>query len=221
MLDPKFIRENIDIVKRSVKDRGFDVDLNEFLELDKKRREIIQEDENLKRQRNEASKKIGELIKQKTDVSSAKAEVKEISQRIHELDKELRAVEERYHSILDIIPNVPHQSVPVGGGPEDNKIVKEKGKIPKFSFTPRDHIELGEINSLFDFARGAKITGSFFPLYIGAGAKLERALLNFMLDVHIKEHGYKEVFPPFLVNRQSMRGTGQLPKLEEDMYKIY
>ena len=221
MLDPKFIRENIDIVKKTLKDRGLKLDLDEFLELDKKRREIIQEDENLKRQRNEASKKIGELIKQKADVASAKAEVKEISQRIHELDKELREAEEKYHSILDVIPNVPHESVPVGGGPEDNKLIKEVGKIPKFSFTPRDHIELGEINSLFDFARGAKITGSFFPLFTGAGAKLERALLNFMLDVHIKEHGYKEVFPPFLVNRESMRGTGQLPKLEEDMYKIY
>ncbi|MGB2629685.1 MAG: serine--tRNA ligase, partial [Candidatus Omnitrophota bacterium] len=220
MLDPKFIRENVDIVRKSLKDRGVKLDLDGFLELDKRRRELIQKDEDLKRQKNEASKKIGELIKQKADVSSAKAEVTDISEKIHALDKELKQVEEKYYSFLDVVPNIPHESVPVGRSPKDNKIIKESGKIPKFSFTPRDHVELGEINSLFDFERGAKVAGSFFPLYVGAGAKLERALLNFMLDVHIKEHGYKEVFPPFLVNRQSMRGTGQLPKLEEDMYKI-
>ncbi|MGB3111559.1 MAG: serine--tRNA ligase, partial [Candidatus Omnitrophota bacterium] len=213
-------RENVDIVRKSLKDRGVKLDLDGFLELDKRRRELIQKDEDLKRQKNEASKKIGELIKQKADVSSAKAEVTDISEKIHALDKELKQVEEKYYSFLDVVPNIPHESVPVGRSPKDNKIIKESGKIPKFSFTPRDHVELGEINSLFDFERGAKVAGSFFPLYVGAGAKLERALLNFMLDVHIKEHGYKEVFPPFLVNRQSMRGTGQLPKLEEDMYKI-
>ena len=129
-------------------------------------------------------------------------------------------MEEDYSQVLDSIPNVPHESVPVGKTEADNKFLREEGKKPKFSFTPRDHIELGKINDLFDFERGAKVTGTAFPLYIGQGAKLERALLNFMLDVHIKEHGYKEMFPPFLVNRKSMRGTGQLPKLEEDMYKL-
>jgi len=221
MLDPKFIRENSEIVRTSLKKRGDDLSLvDKFLGLDEKRRQIIKEAEDLKREKNEASKKIGMLIKEKKDVTQAKADVNAISDKISDLDEELKKVETGYYDILDSIPNVPHESVPVGTTEKDNELVKEEGKIPKFSFTPRDHIELGQINKLFDFERGAKVTGSFFPLYIGAGAKLERALLNFMLDVHIKEHGYMEVFPPFLVNRKSMRGTGQLPKLEADMYRI-
>lgn len=221
MLDPKLIRENIDIVKKSLKDRGDDVGLvDKFSELDKSRRKVIQDVENLKREKNESSKKIAELIKGKSDTSSAKAEVKSISEKIKELDNQLKEVNQEYKSLLDIVPNIPHESVPIGASEKDNKIIREEGKIPKFSFDARDHIELGEINRLFDFERGAKIAGSFFPLYIERGAKLERALFSFMLDVHTKEHGYKEVFPPFLVNRSSMRGTGQLPKLEEDMYRI-
>ncbi len=221
MLDPKFIRENPDAVRKSLKDRGDDTGrLDKFLDLDKERRSLVQEVENLKKEKNEASKKIGQLIKEKTDASKAKAEVNTLSDKIGELDNKLKTIEEEYRQVLDMIPNVPHESVPVGTTEEDNQRIKEAKKLPKFSFTPRDHIELGKINDLFDFERGAKVTGSFFPLYVGSGAKLERALLNFMLDVHIKEHGYKEVFPPFLVNRKSMYGTGQLPKLEEDMYRI-
>ena len=221
MLDPKFIRENADAVRKSLKDRGNDIGLVEkFLDLDKARKESIRQVEGLKRRKNEFSEKIGRLIKQKADASEARAEVRTISDKISGLDEELKKIEGQYRSVLDIIPNVLHGSVPVGTGEEDNKVVREAGKIPKFSFHPRDHIELGQINRLFDFERGAKIVGSFFPLYIGPGAKLERALFNFMLDVHVKEHGYKEVFPPFLVNRKSMRGTGQLPKLEADMYRI-
>ncbi len=221
MLDPKFIRENTDAVRKSLKDRGDKTELlDRFLELDASRRDLIQKVEELKREKNEASKKIGELIKQKTDVSEAKAAVSGLSDKIKKLDDELRKVEEEYRAVLDRIPNVPHESVPVGKTEEDNERIKEAGKIPGFKFTPRDHIELGQINRLFDFERGAKITGSFFPLYVERGALLERALLNFMLDVHIKEHGYKEVFPPFLVNRKSMYGTGQVPKLEDDMYRI-
>lgn len=222
MLDPKFVRENIEVVKKSLEDRNGDLSLaDKFLELDKKRKMLIQETEDLKRQKNTSSQKIGELIKAKKDAAGAKAEVNAISERIKALDDELRKTEENYQYILDRIPNVPHSSVPVGKTAQDNKIVKEFGKIPKFSFEPKDHVELGGINKLFDFERGAKITGSFFPLYVGLGARLERSLISFMLDVHVKEHGYKEVFPPFLVNRKSMYGTGQLPKLEDDMYKIY
>ena len=136
------------------------------------------------------------------------------------LDEKLRKIEDEYKFVMDSIPNVPHESVPVGKNEKDNPIIKESGEKNVFSFTPRDHITLGQINGMFDLERGAKITGSGFPLYTGPGAKLERALINFMLDIHIKEHGYKEVFPPVLVNRASMRGTGQIPKLEEDMYKI-
>ncbi|RKY42396.1 MAG: serine--tRNA ligase [Candidatus Makaraimicrobium thalassicum] len=221
MLDPKFIRENADAVRKALKARRDDTRLvEEFLELDRSRKKMIQDVEDLKRQKNESSKKIGELIKKKADVSGAKAEVNALSEQISRLDNDLKEVAGRYRRLLDTIPNVLHESVPVGAAEEDNRLVREAGEIPGFSFTPRDHLELGQIHGLFDFERGAKITGSAFPLYIGAGARLERALFNFMLDVHVKEHGYREVFPPFLVNSASMRGTGQLPKLEEDMYKL-
>jgi seryl-tRNA synthetase len=221
MLDPRFIRENADLVRKSVKDRGEDMGLvDRFFSLDETRRDLIQQVEDFKRRKNELSNKIGQLIKQKADVSGPKGEVKTLSEKINELDKKLKKVEEEYRFVLDRIPNVLHESVPVGTREEDNQLIREVGKIPGYSFTPRDHIELGQLNHLFDFERGAKITGSFFPLYVGRGAKLERALFNFMLDVHVEKHGYKEVFPPFLVNRKSMRGTGQLPKLEADMYRI-
>ncbi|MFH1837302.1 MAG: serine--tRNA ligase [Candidatus Omnitrophota bacterium] len=221
MLDPKFIRENADLVKKSIKNRNNDpAIIDKFLALDEKRKKCVYETEDLKKRKNESSKKIGELIKAKKDVRSAKDEVNVLTEKINGLDEKLKKTEEEYKAILDIIPNIPHESVPIGKSEKDNRSVKEEGKIPKFSFTPRDHMELGKINDLFDFERGAKISGSGFPLYVGRGAKLERALVNFMLDVHIKEHGYKEVFPPFLVNRSSMRGTGQIPKLEEDMYRL-
>ena len=221
MLDPKFIRENAERVKKSLEDRNGDVKLvDKFFELDETRKKLIKEVEELKCKKNEYSKKIGELIKNKEDAREAKAEVNEISESIKGLDEEVKRAETEYRFLLDTIPNVPHESVPVGKSEADNKVVKEWGKAPKFSFSARDHIELGTINGLFDLERASKITGSFFPLFLGQGAKLERALINFMLDVHIKEHGYKEMFPPFLVNRKSMYGTGQIPKLEDDMYKI-
>lgn len=221
MLDPKFIRENPEAVRTALRNRKGDLSLvDRFLDLDEKRRKLIQETEELKRLKNEASKKIGELMKQKADASLAKAEVNAITSRIEGLDAELAKLEGEFSGLVDIIPNVPHESVPVGKSAEDNKVVKEWGKIPSYPFTPKDHIELGRINDLFDFERAAKISGSGFPLYVGKGAKLERALINFMLDVHVNEHGYKEMFPPVLVNRKSMRGTGQIPKLEDDMYRL-
>ena len=221
MLDPKFIRDNPDAVRKSLADRkGNAALIDRFLELDEKRKKLITETEDLKRQKNEASKKIGELIKQKADVAEAKAEVNAVSEKIKALDDELREVESEFKNIVDIIPNIPHESVPVGTSEADNKVFKEWGKKTEFSFDPKDHVELGRINDLFDLERGAKVTGSFFPLFVGQGAKLERSLINFMLDVHIKEHGYKELFPPVLVNRKSMYGTGQIPKLEDDMYKV-
>lgn len=221
MLDPKFIRENPEKVKKSLEDRNGDVALvDKFFELDEERKKLIKEVEDLKCKKNEYSKKIGELIKNKEDATEAKTEVNEISESIKGLDEEVKRAETEYKYLLDTIPNVPHESVPVGKSERDNELVKEWGKAPKFSFSPRDHIELGTINGLFDLERASKITGSFFPLFLEQGAKLERALINFMLDVHIKEHGYKEMFPPYLVNRKSMYGTGQIPKLEDDMYKI-
>lgn len=221
MLDAKFIRENADIVKTALKNRSDKPELvDKFLKVDQTRRDLLQEVEAFKREKNEASKKIGELIKQKKDAESAKEKVNKISKKISKLDNMLGEVEKEFKTIVDVIPNVPHESVPVGKSEKDNKKIREWGKIPKMPFTPRDHIELGKINGILDFERAAKISGSGFPLFVGAGAGLERALINFMIDVHVKEHGYKEICPPVLANSKSMRGTGQLPKLAEDMYKI-
>ena len=221
MLDPKFIRENPDIVRQSLKNRSDNPNLiDDFLELDAQRKKIVQEVETLKNEKNEASKKIGELIKEKKDVSVAKENVNKLSELISKQDEVLKQVEDKYYSLLDMIPNIPHETVPIGKTEADNVKVKEWGEIREYKFKPKDHVELGNINGLFDFERGAKITGSGFPLYTGQGARLERVLINFMLDVHTKEHGYKEIFPPFMVNRKSMRGTGQIPKLEEDMYQL-
>lgn len=220
MLDPKFIRDNADIVRKSLESRNDDTGLlDRFLELDARRRDLIKDVEDLKSQKNEASKKIGELIKEKQPASQAKARVKELNEKIASMEPDLKSVEERFKDVVDRIPNVPHESVPVGD-PSANKLVKEWGGVKKFDFKPKDHVELGKINGLFDFERGSKISGSFFPVFTGQGAKLERALINYMLDVHVQEHGYKEVFPPVLVNRKSMYGTGQVPKLESDMYRI-
>lgn len=220
MLDLKFIRENADIIRKALKSRGDKLDIDEFLKLDKTRRDLVTRTETLKQKKNETSKEIGEIIKKKGDPSKIKKEVETITKDIQEYDEKIKSLEKEYYSFLERIPNIPHESVPVGKDASANKIFKEPGPVPAFSFKPKDHIELGKINGLFDFERASKITGSGFPLYLGHGAKLERALINFMLDTHTSKHGYKEVFPPFVVNRKSMYGTGQLPKLEEDMYRI-
>ena len=221
MLDPKFIRENPDIVRQSLRVRNDKEGLVEkFLELDQQRRQVIREVEELKCQKNEASKKIGQLIKDGKAPEEAKLEVKETSEKIAVLDGELNKVEEEYTRVVEWIPNIPHESVPVGKSEADNVLLKEVGQKKEFKFTPKDHLSLGTLNSLFDFEKAAKISGSGFPLFTGVGARLTRALINFMLDVHTREHGYKELWPPVLVNRKAMRGTGQIPKLEEDMYRL-
>lgn len=221
MLDPKFIRDNPDEVKKSLKDRNDKPEVvDTFLDLDEQRRKLIQEVESLKQEKNEASKKIGQIIQKGGSAEEAKQEVKVINDNITSIDEDLREVNDKYALLLDSIPNILHESVPAGKDENDNALVKEVGQIPEYSFKPKDHVEIGKANDIFDLERGAKIAGSGFPLYVGAGARLERALINFMLDVHIKEHGYREVYPPILVNRKTMRGTGQLPKFEEDLYKV-
>lgn len=221
MLDPKSIREEPDKIKMSLSRRNSDPALvDRFMEFDVQRKALIQQTEELKRRKNEASKKIGEILKDKGDVSSAKAHVNSLSEKIKVLDGELKKVDSDFQDILNIIPNIPHESVPNGKDAEDNKVLREWGKAPDFSFRARDHIELGKFNGMFDLERGARITGSFFPVFVGPGARLGRALISFMLDVHVREHGYTELFPPVLVNRGSMYGTGQLPKLEDDMYRV-
>ncbi|MBM3252885.1 MAG: serine--tRNA ligase [Candidatus Omnitrophica bacterium] len=220
MLDIKFIRENFQIVKKSVKDRGMNVDIDYLLKLDSERRNLIQEVEKLKNKKNIASDEIARLLKEKKEVKNYIDEMKIISQKIGEIDKKVEEIEQNLAKILYTIPNIPHNSVPIGSDSSYNKIVRTWGEIRKFDFKPRTHTELSELLDIIDFPRASKITGSNFVLYKKEGAKLERALINFMLDVHTKRHGYKEISPPFLVNRASMTGTGQLPKLEEDMYRL-
>lgn len=220
MLDLKFIRENPEKVKKAMQDRGKPADIDGLLSLDERRRKALKEVEEIKRGKNIASDEIAKMLREKKDAKAKIAEMKTISEREKSLDEEVRAVEKEIQGALYDIPNIPHESIPVGKDASANKIVRTWGKERKFDFTPRTHIELGEYLDILDFPRAAKITGSNFPLFKGDGARLERSLINFMLDLHTKEHGYREIFPPFLVNRASMTGTGQLPKFEEDMYRL-
>jgi seryl-tRNA synthetase len=176
--------------------------------------------EALRNERNSVSKKVGELKKKKEDASALIEKMGDVSAKIKEYDESLRVTEEELNAFVMIVPNIQHESVPRGDGPDDNPVVHTWGKKPDFSFEPKQHFDLGESLNILDFARGAKITGARFTLYRGAGAQLERAITNFMLDLHTEKHGYTEVFTPFLVNAESMTGTGQLPKFKEDLFKI-
>ncbi len=223
MLDIKFIRENPELVKKGIESKNEKSKVDEVLQLDKQRREILLVSEELKAKRNQVSQEVGKLKKAGQDASVIVGEMKEVSDKIKDYDEKLASVEEELNNLLMYIPNLPHESVPLGKTAEDN--VEVRRWLPGgFSFEQNekalDHIELGKKLKILDFERGAKISGSGFPVYISKGATLERALINFMLDYHLQNHGYTEVFPPFLVNRDSMKGTGQLPKMEEDMYFI-
>ena len=220
MLDIKYLRQNIEIVAKKMGERGQKIDFDRFLGLDAKRRDILQSVETLRNKRNDASKAIGELKKKKQDASELIEKMSQVSVKIKEYDETLRVTEEELNAFVMIVPNVQHESVPMGHGSEDNPVVRSWGEKPVFSFEPKQHFELGESLNILDFARGAKITGARFTLYRGAGAALERALINFMLDLHTEEHGYTEVLTPFMVNKESMTGTGQLPKFAEDLFKI-
>lgn len=220
MLDLKFIRENPEKVKKAMRDRGNPADIDGLLSLDEKRRKILKEVEEIKRGKNVASDEIAKMLREKNDAKAKIAEMKAISEDEKRLDDEVRVVEQEIQGALYDIPNIPHESIPVGKDASANKTVRAWGKERKFNFEPRTHIELGEYLDILDFPRASKITGSNFPLFKGDGARLERSLINFMLDLHTKKHGYREIFPPFLVNRASMTGTGQLPKFEEDMYRL-
>jgi len=223
MLDLKFIRENPDLVKKGIENKNETARVDELLALDTQRRELILNTDELKAKRNQASSQIPQMKKAGQDTSAVMAEMKRVSDQITELDEQLRQVEKDLNDILMYIPNMPNPTIPIGKSAADN--VEVRRWLPEgFSFETEekvmDHIELGKKLKILDFERGAKISGSGFPVYMGKGATLERSLINFMLDKHINEHGYKEVFPPFLVNEESMKGTGQLPKMEEDMYSI-
>jgi seryl-tRNA synthetase len=223
MLDIKFIRENPNQVKQSIANKNETDKIDELLTLDAKRREIITKVEELKAKRNKVSSQIPVMKKAGEDTTDILAEMKKVSDQTAELDSALREIEEKLNDILMFIPNMSHESVPVGKSADDNVVVRKW--LPKgYSIEPDkkflDHVELGKKLNILDFERGAKVSGSGFPVYIGKGATLERALINFMLDYHLNNHNYTEVFPPFLANRNSMIGSGQLPKLADDMYYI-
>ena len=219
MLDIKFIRENQDLVKLAIKNRALKLEIDGLIKIDDARRKALSEFEELAAKRNKANDQISALLKEKKDAKAKISSMKEISSRINELQGQLKEQEAELNKLLLNIPNVPHASLPVGDVSQ-NKIVRSWGEERKFDFKPLSHIELCQNLDIVDFNRATKITGSNFILFKGWGARLERALINFMLDLHVNKHGYTEIFPPFLVNRASMLGTGQLPKLEEDMYKL-
>jgi seryl-tRNA synthetase len=220
MLDIKFIRQNTDLVRKKMRERGQTIDLDTFTGLDARRRDILQEVETLRNERNLASKEIGEKKKRKEDASSIIERMGNVSGRIKDLEEIQKTIDAQLEAITLTIPNISHESVVFGSSSEDNPVIREWGRKPDFNFAPLSHVEIGEGLSILDFARGAKITGARFTLYRGAGALLERAITNFMLDLHTTEHHYTEVLTPFMVNRESMTGTGQLPKFEADLFKI-
>jgi len=221
MLDIKFIRENADVVKKAVKDRGLDLDLGTLLKLDAEKRKLVAEMEELKYKKNLLSEQIAQMMMgQKVGAKDLVSDAKALSQKITQLKPKVEEIEPKLSEMLLNVPNICHKSVPVGSGPRNNKIIRSWGKPPRPNFKLRNQLELAEHLEIIDFARASKVTGSNFVLFMGQGARLERALYNFMLDLHTKKHGYTEVLPPYLVNRASMTATGQLPKLEEDMYRL-
>ena len=220
MLDAKFVRENIPVIEEALRRRRSPVPLGGFVELDRKRRELLAKGEVLRAERNAASEEIGRLRREKKDASSLMEKMKEVGARIKEMEAGLPELERQMEGVLLNIPNIPDPSVPEGAGEEDNPTVRTWGTPPSFSFSVRDHVDIGADLDILDFERAAKIAGARFCLSKGAGALLERALINFMLDVHTREHGYLEVLPPFMANSASFFGTGQLPKFEEDLFKV-
>lgn len=221
MLDIKYLRANLEEVKTKLSSRGEDLsEFDKFEGLDQKRRELISETEVLKSKRNEASAQIAVLKREKKDAEVLITEMKEVGEKVKLLDDELRVVEEELETLMLSIPNIPHDSVPVGETEDDNVEVRKWGEVKKFGFEPKPHWEIADELGILDFERAGKVTGSRFVFYRGLGARLERALINFMLDLHVEEHGYTEILPPYIVNRDSMTGTGQLPKFEEDAFKI-
>lgn len=219
MLDLKFIRENVDLVKKALADRNLKIDLDGFVRIIDQRKKVLLELEDLRAQKNKANDEISLLLKEKKDAKEKIASMKASAQKIDELEAQLKELDPQIDQIILTIPNIPHESLPIGGASQ-NKVVRSWGEPKKLDFKPLTHIELAQNLDIIDFNRATKITGSNWILYKGWGAKLERALINFMLDLHTRSHGYTEIFPPFLVNRASMTATGQLPKLEEDMYRL-
>jgi seryl-tRNA synthetase len=222
MLDQQFIRDNPDLVKKAAANKKSPVDIDKIVALDENRRQIIRDVEGLKNLRNTKSPEIARLKKEKKDAEAAAlmAEMKGVSDKVKQLDEQQKQIEEEIRNLSIWIPNMAHTSVPHGDSAADNVTVAEWGTEPVFDFAPKDHLQLGAALDIMDFPRGAKVAGAGFPVYKGAGALLERALINFFLDTHTVKNGYREIFPPFLVNADSLFGTGQLPKSQDQMYHI-
>ena len=220
MLDIKFVRQNLGKVQKMLSERGESSDLEAFEKIDKNRRSVLLEIEDLRHRRNVVTEQIARMKKEGTNASVLMDEMRDVGTKIKALEKSLDENESKINQLILNLPNVPHVSVPLGKDSAENPIVKQFGDIPDFDFDPLPHWTIGENLGILDFKTASKITGARFPLYLGAGAKLERALINFMLDVHTNEHNYQEVLPPFIVNEESMKNTGQLPKFEEDLFKL-
>ncbi len=220
MLEAKYIREHLDEVRERLELRGQSISLNQFVSLDSERRKAIQEWERLRALQKKVSDEVSKRKREEKDASELISEMKKVSQEIKDLDKMVEEKEKALQDFLLLIPNLPHHTVPKGTDSSENAEVRRWGEIPKFDFEPKPHWDLGEELGILDFKSGAKIAGARFTLYWDLGAKLERALINFMLDLHTREHGYREVLPPFMVNRVTMTGTGQLPKFEEELFKV-
>lgn len=219
MLDLKFVRSNPDIVKEALTKRHADINLDDFLQEEETRRQILFEVENLKAERNKVSEEVARLKKSGQNAEELILKMRDVGQKIKEMDENLNTIEQRMQEVLYLIPNIPHATVPVGSDENDNQEVRRWGTPASFEFTPLAHFEIGEKLDILDFGRAGKVTGARFTFYKGLGARLERSLINFMLDRHAGK-GYVEVFPPFMVNRQSMIGTGQLPKFELEAFKV-
>jgi seryl-tRNA synthetase len=217
MLDPKLIRDNSAAVQKALQNRHTEIDFTAFSDLDKKRRALLSRAETLKAEKNKVSAIIGKT-KDKSQVRDEIARMKVVSQEIKELDDELKALEGKLRDFLLNLPNLPEEGCPIGAGEDDNVEIRRWGDIPASDFSTKPHWEIGEELGILDFENAGKLAGARFVIYRGAGARLERALINFMLDLHTGEHGYTEIIPPFLVNRETMTGTGQLPKFEEDLF---
>ena len=220
MLDIKFVRDNPELVLENLRKRHNPMNLDRFMELERERREVIAETEQLKSQKNAVSKKISEMKKNKENADEVIAQMRQVGEQISKLDSKLREIQEELHDILLRIPNMCHESVPEGNNDSDNPEVRRWGEPRKFDFTPKAHWDIGAELDILDPERAAKVTGARFTFYKGLGARLERALINFMMDLHVDKQGYTEMLAPFIANKESMTGTGQLPKFSEDMFKL-
>jgi len=220
MLDAKFVLENLESVQNRLAARGPRISLEEFVRVCREKKGVLKKVEDLRAEKNRASEEVSRLKKEGQDASSLIADMRKVGDEIDGLEERLKAFEDEIKTTLLNVPNIPHESVPAGRGAEDNKEVRRFGNRPQFGFVPQAHWDVGERLRILDFERAAKITGSRFALYFGAGARLERALISFMIDMHTRERGFTEVLPPFIANAESLTGTGNLPKFKEDLFKL-